>query len=166
MVFVSVPELWTYFFRVSSLAYPNLLGKKGYVVVVVYDICFCVSSFNELTYPPYNGKFLLRLSVSKTHNRTIVWHWGLWLCWKIKSIERPKSQLLPLLFFASNFLLSFHPRRSMTSLTSPSMICILHFYPVKLEDDLMPPSKHSGSIPLIWLLPFCTKWGKTELGAG
>jgi len=24
-----------YFFRVSSLAYPNLLGKKGYVVVVV-----------------------------------------------------------------------------------------------------------------------------------
>jgi len=24
----------TYFFRVSSLAYPNLLGKKGYVVVV------------------------------------------------------------------------------------------------------------------------------------
>jgi len=23
------------FFRVSSLAYPNLLGKKGYVVVVV-----------------------------------------------------------------------------------------------------------------------------------
>ena len=25
----------TYFFRVSSLAYPNLLGKKGYVVVVV-----------------------------------------------------------------------------------------------------------------------------------
>ena len=35
MVFVSVPELWTYFFRVSSLAYPNLLGKKSYVVVVV-----------------------------------------------------------------------------------------------------------------------------------
>ena len=25
-----------FFFRVSSLAYPNLLGKKGYVVVVVY----------------------------------------------------------------------------------------------------------------------------------
>ena len=25
----------TYFFRVSSLAYPNLLGKKDYVVVVV-----------------------------------------------------------------------------------------------------------------------------------
>ena len=25
----------TYFFWVSSLAYPNLLGKKGYVVVVV-----------------------------------------------------------------------------------------------------------------------------------
>jgi len=24
-----------YFFWVSSLAYPNLLGKKGYVVVVV-----------------------------------------------------------------------------------------------------------------------------------
>jgi len=24
------------FFRVSSLAYPNLLGKKGYVVVVAY----------------------------------------------------------------------------------------------------------------------------------
>jgi len=24
-----------YFFGVSSLAYPNLLGKKGYVVVVV-----------------------------------------------------------------------------------------------------------------------------------
>ena len=24
-----------FFFRVSSLAYPNLLGKKGYVVVVV-----------------------------------------------------------------------------------------------------------------------------------
>jgi len=23
------------FFRISSLAYPNLLGKKGYVVVVV-----------------------------------------------------------------------------------------------------------------------------------
>jgi len=32
---INVPELWTYFFRVSSLAYPNLLGKKGYVVVVV-----------------------------------------------------------------------------------------------------------------------------------
>ena len=32
---VNVPEPWTYFFRVSSLAYPNLLGKKGYVVVVV-----------------------------------------------------------------------------------------------------------------------------------
>ena len=31
---INVPELWTYFFRVSSLAYPNLLGKKGYVVVV------------------------------------------------------------------------------------------------------------------------------------
>jgi len=30
-----VPEPGTYFFRVSSLAYPNLLGKKGYVVVVV-----------------------------------------------------------------------------------------------------------------------------------
>ena len=28
---INVPELWTYFFRVSSLAYPNLLGKKGYV---------------------------------------------------------------------------------------------------------------------------------------
>jgi len=26
-----------YFFWVSSLAYPNLLGKKGYVVVVVVD---------------------------------------------------------------------------------------------------------------------------------
>ena len=32
---INVPEPWTYFFRVSSLAYPNLLGKKGYVVVVV-----------------------------------------------------------------------------------------------------------------------------------
>jgi len=32
---INVPELWTYFFRVSSLAYPNLLGKKGYVVVFV-----------------------------------------------------------------------------------------------------------------------------------
>ena len=28
-------NLELYFFRVSSLAYPNLLGKKGYVVVVV-----------------------------------------------------------------------------------------------------------------------------------
>ena len=32
---INVPQPWTYFFRVSSLAYPNLLGKKGYVVVVV-----------------------------------------------------------------------------------------------------------------------------------
>ena len=32
---INVPEPWTYFFRVSSLAYPNLLGKKNYVVVVV-----------------------------------------------------------------------------------------------------------------------------------
>ena len=32
---INVPEPWTYFFRVSSLAYPNLLGKKGYIVVVV-----------------------------------------------------------------------------------------------------------------------------------
>ena len=31
---INVPEPLTYFFRVSSLAYPNLLGKKGYVVVV------------------------------------------------------------------------------------------------------------------------------------
>jgi len=30
-----VPEPWTYFFRVSSLAYPTCLGKKDYVVVVV-----------------------------------------------------------------------------------------------------------------------------------
>jgi len=30
-----VPEPLTYFFRVSSLAYPNLLGKKDYIVVVV-----------------------------------------------------------------------------------------------------------------------------------
>jgi len=28
-------NLELYFFRVSSLAYPNLLGIKGYVVVVV-----------------------------------------------------------------------------------------------------------------------------------
>ena len=28
-------NLKLFFFRVSSLAYPNLLGKKGYVVVVV-----------------------------------------------------------------------------------------------------------------------------------
>ena len=28
---------WTYFFRVSSLAYPNLLGKKSYVVVVYFS---------------------------------------------------------------------------------------------------------------------------------
>ena len=75
------------------------LFYQSYKISPPYGICFCVSSFNELTYPPYNGKFLLRLSVSKTHNRTIVWHWGLRLCWKIKSIERPKSQLLPLLFF-------------------------------------------------------------------
>ena len=32
---VNVPEPWTYFFRVSSLAYPNLLEKKSYVIVVV-----------------------------------------------------------------------------------------------------------------------------------
>ena len=35
---INVPEPWTYFFRVSSLAYPNLLGKKSYVVVVVVMI--------------------------------------------------------------------------------------------------------------------------------
>ena len=29
------------FFRVSSLAYPNLLGKKGYVVVVVVSLHLC-----------------------------------------------------------------------------------------------------------------------------
>ena len=28
-------EFQIFFFRVSSLAYPNLLGKKGYVIVVV-----------------------------------------------------------------------------------------------------------------------------------
>ena len=39
---INVPELWTYFFRVSSLAYPNLLGKKGYVVVVVVLIVVAV----------------------------------------------------------------------------------------------------------------------------
>ena len=32
---INVSEPWTFFFRVSSLAYPNLLGKKVYVVVVV-----------------------------------------------------------------------------------------------------------------------------------
>ena len=32
---INVTEPWTYFFRVLSLAYPNLLGEKGYVVVVV-----------------------------------------------------------------------------------------------------------------------------------
>ena len=32
---INVLEPLTYFFRVSSLAYHNLLGKKGYVVVVV-----------------------------------------------------------------------------------------------------------------------------------
>ena len=32
---INVPEPLTYFFRISSLAYPKLLGKKGYVVVVV-----------------------------------------------------------------------------------------------------------------------------------
>ena len=30
---INVPEPSTYFFRISSLAYPNLLGKKSYVVV-------------------------------------------------------------------------------------------------------------------------------------
>ena len=29
-----------YFFWVSSLSYPNLLGKKCYVVVVVVVVCF------------------------------------------------------------------------------------------------------------------------------
>ena len=41
---------WTYFFRVSSLAYPNLLGKKGYVVVVVVVVVINVpfsGNFNE-----------------------------------------------------------------------------------------------------------------------
>jgi hypothetical protein len=32
---INVPEPWTNFFRVSSLAYSNLLGKKGYVDVDV-----------------------------------------------------------------------------------------------------------------------------------
>jgi len=32
---INVPVPWSFFFWVSSLAYPNLLGKKGYVVVVV-----------------------------------------------------------------------------------------------------------------------------------
>jgi len=42
-----------FFFRVSSLAYPNLLGKKGYVVVVVvlnafihyFAIIYCTSEY-------------------------------------------------------------------------------------------------------------------------
>ena len=37
---INVPER-TYFFRVSSLAYPNLRGKKGYVVVIVVLTTFC-----------------------------------------------------------------------------------------------------------------------------
>ena len=36
---INVPEPSTYFFRVSSLAYRNLFGKKSYVVVVFRSLC-------------------------------------------------------------------------------------------------------------------------------
>ena len=36
---INVPEPWTFFFRVSSLDYPNLLGKKSYVVVCCCWFC-------------------------------------------------------------------------------------------------------------------------------
>ena len=38
-------NLELFFFRVSSLAYPNLLGKKGYVVIVVVVVVVVVRSF-------------------------------------------------------------------------------------------------------------------------
>ena len=34
-----------FIFRVSSLAYPNLLGKKGYVVVVVVVVVVFIVKF-------------------------------------------------------------------------------------------------------------------------
>ena len=33
---INVPEPLTYFFRVSSLAYPNLLGKTSYLLLLLF----------------------------------------------------------------------------------------------------------------------------------
>jgi len=43
--FIIIGTCYYLFFRVSSLAYPNLLGKKGYVVVVVV---FIINPFSSL----------------------------------------------------------------------------------------------------------------------
>ena len=45
---INVPEPYFYFFWVSSLAYPNLLGKKGYVVVVVARIILFAHLFTHM----------------------------------------------------------------------------------------------------------------------
>jgi len=37
-----------YFFWVSSLAYPNLLGKKGYVVVVVVVVVQAITKYRPV----------------------------------------------------------------------------------------------------------------------
>jgi len=41
------------FFRVSSLAYPNLLGKKGYVVVVVVVVAYAAYGTSPFAYTGY-----------------------------------------------------------------------------------------------------------------
>ena len=45
---INVPEPWTYFFRVSSLAYPNLRGKK--------KLCCCNYQYRRVN---FNDKILL-----------------------------------------------------------------------------------------------------------
>jgi hypothetical protein len=60
-------------FWVSSLAYPNLLGTKGYVVVVVV-VVFKSNSFNQTCITKHKdfGKILTKvtlINISSTHEK-------------------------------------------------------------------------------------------------
>ena len=69
---INVPEPWTYFFRVSSLAYPNLLGKKGYVESDM-PIVLCI--FNLLFTVPL-GTYCLQVSKNRFQPQLIVYNAG------------------------------------------------------------------------------------------
>ena len=70
-------NLELFFFRVSSLAYPNLLGKKGYVVVDVvvglyFLCCPIVSSCSTFVGQP-RGVILMRLEhAGKTQSASLI----------------------------------------------------------------------------------------------
>ena len=76
---INVPELWTYFFRVSSLAYPNLLGKKDYVVVVVVvdNRLLCVD-FKLKVMVMFTSKLYLGIKIDRIQSMEDIfgiWNW-------------------------------------------------------------------------------------------